>query len=116
MRERRRSIAPFSPISLRRFRDATGRGYDLLWAFAPATADFPALVGAADGYFAQEGADWTERQRHIFRWTAAHGYDQTVLIASDSPQLPARTVSAAFAALDGSMAVARPDRMTAAIA
>ena len=85
-----------------------GRGYDVLWAFAPAPADFPALVGAADGYFAQQGADWTERQRHIFRWTAARGYDQTVLIASDSPQLPARTVSAAFAALDVSMAVLAP--------
>ncbi|MGI8854649.1 MAG: TIGR04282 family arsenosugar biosynthesis glycosyltransferase [Thermomicrobiales bacterium] len=84
------------------------RGYDVLWAFAPATADFPALVGAADGYFAQQGADWTERQQQIFRWTAAHGYDRTVLIASDSPQLPARTVSAAFAALDASMAVLVP--------
>jgi rSAM/selenodomain-associated transferase 1 len=85
-----------------------GRGYDVLWAFAPATADFPAFVGAADGYFAQEGADWTERQQHIFRWTAARGYDRTVLIASDSPQMPARTVSAAFAALDVSMAVLAP--------
>src|SRR4051812_27669706 len=52
-------------------RDAAARGYDLLWAFAPAAADFRALVGAADGYVAQEGADWTARQRHIFRWTAA---------------------------------------------
>jgi hypothetical protein len=85
-----------------------GRGYDVVWAFAPATADFPALVGAADGYFAQEGADWTERQQHIFRWTAAHGYDRTVLIASDSPQMSARTVSAAFAALDASLAVLAP--------
>jgi uncharacterized protein len=85
-----------------------GRGYDVLWAYAPATADFPALVGAADGYFAQEGADWTERQQHIFRWTAARGYDRTVLIASDSPQMPARTVSAAFVALDVSMAVLAP--------
>jgi len=90
-----------------RFRRAA-RSYDLFWAFAPATADFPALVGAANGYFAQEGADWTERQRHIFRWTAARGYDQTVLIASDSPQLPARTIAAAFAALDGAMATLAP--------
>lgn len=84
------------------------RGYDVLCAFAPATADFPALVGAADGYFAQQGADWTERQRHIFRWMAARGYDRTVLIASDSPQMPARIVSAAFAALDATMAVLVP--------
>lgn len=85
-----------------------GRGYDLLWAFAPVGADFPALVGAADGYFTQEGADWTERQRHIFRWTAARGYDRTVLIASDSPQLPAATVSAAFGALGTTAAVLAP--------
>jgi rSAM/selenodomain-associated transferase 1 len=90
-----------------RFRHAL-RAYDLLWAFAPATADFPSLIGAADGYFAQDGADWTERQRHIFRWTAARGYDQTVLIASDSPQLSTRMVSTAFAALDVSMATLAP--------
>ncbi|MHB8644597.1 MAG: TIGR04282 family arsenosugar biosynthesis glycosyltransferase [Thermomicrobiales bacterium] len=84
------------------------RGYDLLWAFAPATADFSALIGAADGYFAQEGVDWTERQRHIFRWTAAQGYDQTVLIASDSPQLSIGTVSAAFSTLDRAMATLAP--------
>jgi rSAM/selenodomain-associated transferase 1 len=89
-------------------RAAAAHEYDLLWAFAPATADFPALVGAADGYFAQQGADWTERQRQIFRWTAARGYDRTVLIASDSPQLPARSVAAAFAALDTTMAVLVP--------
>ncbi len=92
-----------------RFRRATAaRGYDLLWAFAPALADFPALVGAADGYFAQEGADWTERQQHIFRWTAAHGYDQTILIASDSPHLPASAISAAFVALNTAMATLVP--------
>lgn len=89
-------------------RAAAAHGYDLLWAFAPTTADFPALVGAADGYFAQEGADWTERQRHIFRRAADGGYDQIVLIASDSPQLPARTISAAFAALDTTAAVLAP--------
>jgi uncharacterized protein len=95
-------------LAVRFRRTAAMRGYDVLWAFAPATADFPALVGAADGYFAQQGADWTERQQHIFRWTAARGYDRTVLIASDSPQLPARTVAAAFAALDASMVVLLP--------
>jgi rSAM/selenodomain-associated transferase 1 len=89
-------------------RSAAARSYDLLWAFAPATADFPALVGAADGYFAQQGADWTERQQQIFRWTAERGYDRTVLIASDSPQLPARTVSAAFASLNTAMATLVP--------
>jgi glycosyltransferase A (GT-A) superfamily protein (DUF2064 family) len=90
-----------------RFRRTAG-AYDLLWAFAPTAADFPALVGAADGYFAQEGADWTARQRPIFRWTAARGYDQTVLIASDSPQLPMRAVAAAFAALDHAMVTLAP--------
>jgi rSAM/selenodomain-associated transferase 1 len=81
-----------------RFRRAA-RGYDLFWAVAPATADWPALVGPAHGYFPQEGPDWTERQRHIFATTAARGYDRTLLIASDSPHLPARTVQDAFAAL-----------------
>jgi glycosyltransferase A (GT-A) superfamily protein (DUF2064 family) len=90
-----------------RFRHAA-RGYDLLWAVAPMTADWHALVGAADGYVAQEGPDWTERQRHIFTATAARGYNRTILIASDSPQLPARTVAAAFAALETHGAVLTP--------
>ncbi len=90
-----------------RFRRAP-RAYDLLWAVTPAGADWFALVGPADGYFAQRGADWTERQRHIFRWTAARGYDHTVLIASDSPQTTARTVATAFAALDTNAATLAP--------
>jgi rSAM/selenodomain-associated transferase 1 len=90
-----------------RFRRAA-RAYDLLWAVSPTTVDWPALVGPANGYFAQVGPDWTERQRHIFATTAARGYDRTVLIASDSPQLPPRTVSAAFAALETHAAVLVP--------
>lgn len=90
-----------------RFRRAD-RAYDLFWAVTPAGADWFALVGAADGYFAQRGADWTERQRHIFRWTAARGYARTVLIASDSPQVTARTVATAFDALNAHAATLAP--------
>ncbi len=82
--------------------------FDLFWACAPTTEIFPALVGDAHGFFAQEGADWTTRQRHIFHWTAQRGYARTVLIASDSPQIPPETVAAAFSALATHAAVLVP--------
>lgn len=92
-----------------RFRSSAG--YDLLWAYAPAGADWCAVVGdggAGAGAFPQVGPDWTERQRHIFRETAVRGYMHTVLIASDSPQLSRPTVAVAFAALSTHTAVLVP--------
>jgi len=82
--------------------------FDVFWAYAPDTADWEAIIGAPSPAFPQEGADWTARQRHIFGWTAAHGYEQTVLIASDSPQLVPLTVLTAFHTLDAHDAVLLP--------
>lgn len=82
--------------------------YDVLWACAPTTNWLPALAGENARAFAQEGADWTARQRHIFRWTAARGYRRTVLIASDSPHLARGVVVAAFHALDDAAAALAP--------
>lgn len=89
-----------------RFRD--GDVYDVLWAVAPAHADWPAILSDEARCFAQVGGDWTERQRAIFRETAARGYDHTLLIASDSPQLSRRAVVVAFAALAAHAAVLLP--------
>lgn len=82
--------------------------FDVCWAYAPDSADWQAITGASFAAFPQVGTDWTARQRHIFRWTAAHGYQQTVLIASDSPQLARATVIAAFDALEVQDAVLLP--------
>lgn len=89
-----------------RFADKSA--YDVYWAYAPVTADWSTVIGRDCAAFPQEGPDWTARQRHIFAWTAARGYRQTVLTASDSPQLPRATVDDAFTALDRFDAVLLP--------
>lgn len=89
-----------------RFR--TMLGCDVFWAVSPEAANWAAIVGVPVQTFAQVGPDWTARQRHIFAWTAARGYTETVLIASDSPQLTHATVRAAFRALEDDAAVLLP--------
>ena len=49
--------------------------------------------------FQGEG-DWGERQRRLFAGAAERGEERVVLVASDSPQLDAGTVGAAFRELD----------------
>jgi rSAM/selenodomain-associated transferase 1 len=80
--------------------------YDLGWAFTPADADFRAVltqlgcpIPAGARWAPQVGGDWGERQRQLLQWGAEHGYAATVLLASDSPQLPPATATDAFAAL-----------------
>lgn len=89
-----------------RFRDATA--YDVLWAVAPANACWRDILDHEPQCFAQVGADWTERQRAIFRETADRGYTNAVLIASDSPQLSGRDIAAAFIALEDHAATLTP--------
>jgi rSAM/selenodomain-associated transferase 1 len=48
----------------------------------------------------QPPGDWTERQRQLFRESAARGEERIVLIASDSPHLAVGVVEEAFRALD----------------
>ena len=48
------------------------------------------------------------RQANLLRWGNEHGYGRTVLIGSDSPQLPFAVAVAAFAALEtGDIALGR---------
>lgn len=56
----------------------------------------------------QHGPDWTQRQRRLFLGAPGRGEDRTVLIASDSPQVRASVVAAAFARLDTSDVVLGP--------
>jgi uncharacterized protein len=48
----------------------------------------------------QPQGDWTERQRQLFRESAARGEERIVLIASDSPHLTVGVVEEAFRTLD----------------
>ncbi|MDQ3043528.1 MAG: glycosyltransferase [Chloroflexota bacterium] len=94
------------------------RTYDLAWAYTPAECDFPRLLAKILGapspdhvrYVAQKGEGWGERQSNLMRWGSASGYTRTVLIASDSPQLPDTMPADAFAVLDDhDVAIGRVD-------
>ena len=71
-------------------------GFDLGWAFTPAEVDFAGVlqrIGCdppppAVRFVAQHGDGWDVRQTNILAWGHDQGYERTVLIASDSPQLP----------------------------
>ena len=82
-------------------------GYHLGWYITPpeAWSEIAPLVdpvGRANGatILAQGDGDWTARQEALFAGAAARGERRTVLIASDSPQLPVETIVAAFRQLE----------------
>ena len=82
-------------------------GFDVGWAFTPAGVDFASIlqqIGCAAPpvpvhFVPQHGDGWDVRQANILTWGHAQGYERTVLIGSDSPQLPLAVVREAFAAL-----------------
>jgi glycosyltransferase A (GT-A) superfamily protein (DUF2064 family) len=82
-------------------------GYDFAWGFTPAEAEFPGTIAAITGdpvdgsaiFVAQEGDSLNERLTNLFRWGFARGHRRVVIMASDSPQLPLRTATEAFANL-----------------
>jgi rSAM/selenodomain-associated transferase 1 len=80
---------------------------DLYWTYTPPDVDYhaymQALVPACAPYmhyFPQQGADLGVRLLHAFAWTHAHGYQCTIVIASDSPQITPELVTQARTALD----------------
>src|SRR5215217_741401 len=82
-------------------------GFDVGWAFTPAEVDFASVlqrIGCnppppAVRFVAQQGDGWDVRQANILAWGHEQGYQRTVLIGSDSPQLPLTVVRDAFTAL-----------------
>ena len=82
-------------------------GFDVGWAYTPAEVDFASALQqsgckpplASIRFLAQQGEGWDVRQANILAWGHEQGYGRTVLIGSDSPQLPLTVVRDAFAAL-----------------
>lgn len=73
------------------------------WYITPADAwsDLAPLVGdQRSRILVQDGPDWTERQRRLFREAADRGETCTILVASDSPHLSVEVVADAFALLE----------------
>ena len=72
------------------------RGFDVGWAYAAGDIDFARVltkIGCAPPpasvcFVPQVGDGWGVRQANLLRWGYDHGYQRTVLIGSDSPQLP----------------------------
>src|SRR5437762_1132615 len=76
-----------------------GLGYDLYWTYTPADADYQAFVEALAPEhavrmhsFAQQGPDLGARLSHAFQETWARGYQNTILIGSDSPHISVEIV------------------------
>jgi uncharacterized protein len=82
--------------------------FDVGWAYAPAEADFPRVLRDAGcappspgvRFVPQFGEGWDARQANLLRWGDEHDYARTVLVGSDSPQLPLSTIRDAFTALE----------------
>ena len=83
-----------------RFTPAASReGHTLIWAHTPDPGNLREIVGAGGRLLIQRGHDLAERLHQICADLAAVGYQQVVIISSDSPHLPAASVRDAFAAL-----------------
>jgi len=81
--------------------------YDVGWAYTPPEVDYASVLrglGVPQGprvrFVPQQGEGWGARQANLLRWGDQRGYRRTVLIASDSPHLPASIATDAFAALE----------------
>lgn len=94
--------ARFTPASI----DASS--YDLAWTHSPPEIDFRRELRDAIGV-APDGAryvpqipdeDWGRRQSALLAWGDAEGYERSVLIASDSPQVDPAAIAEAFGALE----------------
>lgn len=87
---------------------ARSRPFDLAWTHSPPERDFAADLAGVTGrpappvtlFVPQDGPDWGARQANLLRWGAEQGYERTVLVASDSPQLGRDDIDEAFAVLD----------------
>jgi len=80
--------------------------FDVGWAFTPADVNFATVLqrigcdlSPAVRFVAQHGDGWDVRQTNILAWGYEQGFTRTVLIGSDSPQLPFATVRDAFVSL-----------------
>lgn len=92
-----------------------GQACDLHWAYTPAEVDYlsfiatlaPSLIQRMHS-FPQQGIDLGARLHHVFRWTHDRGYQGTIVIGSNSPQISLKIVAQAQKALDKADVVLGP--------
>ena len=90
-----------------------GQPYHLHWAYTPSEANFHDFIAtlAPSQYmtcFPQQGADLAARLHHAFKETRKRGFEQTILIGSDSPHISLATIYNAYKALDRADVVLGP--------
>lgn len=83
---------------------------DCLICFAPAAevSFLKAWLGNHRSYLAQSGIDLGERMATAFRHSFRVGYEQVLIVGSDSPDLPRTYLTQAFDALQQEQAVIGP--------
>src|SRR5215472_6174779 len=71
-----------------------GQTYDMYWAYTPSEVDYLSFVATLAPThiehmraFPQQGIDLGARLQHVFRWTHDQGYQRTIVIGSDAPQI-----------------------------
>jgi glycosyltransferase A (GT-A) superfamily protein (DUF2064 family) len=87
--------------------DALPAGIARGWAFTPDSFDFRALVATFPGqphhaaplFIPQEGDSLGDRLTRLLRWAVDRGFERTVIMATDSPQLDASVAVDSLAAL-----------------
>lgn len=96
-------------------RHFTGQEYDVYWTFTPAHVDYAAFIASLVPEFAssitcfpQQGADLAERLLYAFQWTHTHGYQNSILIGSDSPHITRDIIAEARDALNEADVVLGP--------
>lgn len=87
---------------------ALAGGYDLIWACADNCALMTPILAADARVIPQHGDDFASRLYHICCDCAALGYERTVILGSDSPQISSETVTATFDLLNDSDVVLGP--------
>ena len=83
-----------------------GRVCDLHWAYTPTGVDYlsfmatlaPSLIKHMHA-FPQQGMDLGARLHNVFQLTHCHGYQRTIVIGSDSPQISLKIIVQAQEAL-----------------
>ena len=96
-------------------RKFAGQAYDLHWAYTPNGVDYSAFMATLAPslvqymrFFPQEGPELGARLHHAFWWTYERGYQRTIVISSDSPQISRDSVVKAREALDEADVVLGP--------
>jgi uncharacterized protein len=92
-----------------------GHMCDLHWAYSPAEVDYlsfiatlaPTLIEQMSA-FPQHGIDLGARLHHAFQWTHEQGYQRTIVIGSDSPQISMKIIMQAQNGLDKADVVLGP--------